>query len=190
MDEIHDTLQENKLLARKFYRIEKALAGSASPDGLFEQLLTQIEREFSVPYAWISLINNGPLSGVIDSLKESAYLKDRINLIDEAALLDLLGGGASPVLANTDLQPFYKLLPKNVKYFIKSIAIAPLTADGAIAGSLNLGDSSPGRYRPGMDTDLLKRLVNSVSLSLSAILARHGEASTPVGENTGGSENI
>lgn len=190
MDEIHETLKENQMLARKFYRLEKALADISLPDRLFEQLLTRIENEFFVPYAWISFINNGPLSGVLNSLKESAYLKDRVNLIDEIALLELLGGGASPVLANKDLQPFYKLLPKNVKYFIKSIAVTPLTADGVLAGSLNLGDYSPERYRPGMDTDLLRRLVNSVSLSLPTLLARKGDALAPAEEKTGENDNL
>ncbi|MBI4632932.1 MAG: DUF484 family protein [Deltaproteobacteria bacterium] len=188
MDEINETLKENQILAHKFERIEKRLEGISSTENLFEHLLVQIEKEFAIPYVWVSIIKNGPLSGIIGRSKELGCLKDRINSIDEAILVELVGQSLSPVLANTDLHPFYKLLPRNIKYFLKSLAVAPLTVNGAIAGSLNLGDYSPGRYRPGMDTDLLQRLVASVSTLLSAIICR--KRSAGANEEAGGADTL
>ncbi len=181
MDEIHETLKENRLLAGKFERVEKRLEGITSPVRLLEHLLGQIEKEFSVPYVWVSLVDTGPLAGTIAALKASALLKDRINVVEKEPFLELTGQGASPVLANRELQPFYKLLPGSVRYFLKSLAVAPLTVNGEIAGSLNLGDYSPGRYRPGMDTDLLRHLTDSVSSQLSAMLAKDEGPAAPDG---------
>ena len=188
MDEIHETLKGNRILAGKFERIEKRLAGLSSVEELFEHLLIEIEKEFAIPYVWVSIISNGPLAGIIGRSKESGHLKDRINSIDETVLAELVGQGLSPVLANKDLYPYYKLLPQNIKYFLKSLAVAPLTVNGALAGSLNLGDYSPGRYRPGMDTDLLQRLVASVSTLLSAVIYR--KACAGANEGTMGADTF
>jgi uncharacterized protein YigA (DUF484 family) len=68
------------------------------------------------------------------------------------------------------MKPFYKLLPRNKKYFIKSLAIAPITLKGEIIGSINHGDSSNLRYQPGMDTSLLEKLAANVSARLANIM--------------------
>jgi uncharacterized protein YigA (DUF484 family) len=190
MDEIHDTLKENQLLARKFEMVEKRLIGISSPVRLFEHLLGQIEKEFSVPFVWVSLTDKGPLSGIAGALKASALLKDRISVVEEAVLLGLTGQAEAPVLANTDLNPFFKLLPGSIKYFLKSLAVVPLTVDGTLAGSLNLGDYSSGRYRPGMDTDLLKHLAGFVSSRLSAAGAPEEASGTPGSGKTGENDGL
>jgi len=68
-------------------------------------------------------------------------------------LFNLVAESTMPRLINDNLKPFYKLLPRNKKYFIKSLAIAPITLNSEIIGSINYGDFSSLRYQPGMDTN-------------------------------------
>jgi diguanylate cyclase (GGDEF)-like protein len=70
------------------------------------------------------------------------------------------------------MKPFYKLLPKNHKYFIKSLAVAPIILKDKIIGSLNLGDYSVSRFKPNMDTFFLSQLAVKVSICLANIIAR------------------
>jgi GAF domain-containing protein len=107
------------------------------------------------------------LSGLLGG---SDILRDRINIIDPGLFHEILPDAARPLLASGDLRPFFRLMPPNVKYFLRSIAIAPLTCDGRLIGSLNHGDASPDRYGSGMETALLDHLARTVSEQLSRLL--------------------
>ena len=85
--------------------------------------------------------------------------------------MEIVANNTKPVLENDNLKPYYKLLPKESKYFIKSIAVAPITLDSEIIGSLNQADFSAIRFQPGMDTSLLEQLAIKVSLCLSNVTA-------------------
>jgi uncharacterized protein YigA (DUF484 family) len=88
------------------------------------------------------------------------------------------------VIASGDLRPFFRLMPPNVKYFIRSLAVAPLALHGRLIGSLNHGDASPERYRPGMDTALLDHLAATVSRRLSDLLPTGENGATGPGEKS------
>ncbi|MCX5840666.1 MAG: DUF484 family protein [Deltaproteobacteria bacterium] len=105
--------------------------------------------------------------------KFSRILKDHVNFIDATVFQNLVTS-TKPVLANKDLQPFYRLFPKNKKYFIKSIAVAPITLNGCMIGSINLGDAASIRYEPGMDTTLLEQLTEVISSCLARLLDTKG----------------
>ena len=171
-EEILKIVKKNEEIARKFSKIETKISLASSASELFEVLLPGIEEEFAIPFVWLSLVTNGKLSSLIETLSSSEIFKDRLNIIEQAAFLDLIAHDTMPVLANDDLKPFYKLFPQSKKFLIKSLAIAPLTLDGDIIGSLNHGDFSRLRYQLGMDTSLLKRLAMKVSSCLSNIMAR------------------
>ena len=102
--------------------------------------------------------------------RASPLLRDRLKIIEQAAFLEIVPDGATPLLVSGDLRPFFRLLPPNRKYFIRSLAVSPLTLHGRLIGSLNHGDSSSERYEPGMDTTLLMHLAQSVSDRLSHLL--------------------
>jgi diguanylate cyclase (GGDEF)-like protein len=51
------------------------------------------------------------------------------------------------------------------------MAIAPITLDGQLIGSLNQADISAKRFQPGIDTSLLEQLAVKVSLCLSNVTA-------------------
>jgi uncharacterized protein YigA (DUF484 family) len=170
MDEASETIRKNKEIAEKFVRIEAELPLFSELKELFEKLLMRLQEEFAIPFVWLSIINRPEVSGLVQSLTASEILRDRLNIIDEAPFLELASLGTTPVLANEELHPFYRLFPKNKKFFIKSIAIAPITLDGQIIGSINYGDAARLRYEPGMDTSLLQHLTGAVSSCLTGLL--------------------
>jgi diguanylate cyclase (GGDEF)-like protein len=168
---ILERLKENEEIAQKFHEIETSILSILNFKDLFEVLLTEIEDKFRVPYTWISFIEKSEVSGLVAALESSAILKERLNIVERELFMELLGPHKKPILVNRNLKPYFKLLPQNRKYFIKSIAVAPITLDGAIIGSLNQADFEAARFQPGMDTTLLERLALKLSLCLSNVTA-------------------
>jgi diguanylate cyclase (GGDEF)-like protein len=169
--EILETLRTNQEIARKFFEIESSILSVFNFKDLFERLLAEIKEKFGIPYVWISMIDKSKISNLVQSLISSEIIKERLNVIDRNTFLDLTENKITPILANDDLKPFYKLLPPKQKYLIRSLAIAPITLDGEIIGSLNHADHSELRYWPGMDTSLLEQLAVKVSICLSNVMA-------------------
>ena len=168
---ITEILKHNEEIARKFFEIEKSILAILNYTDLFEFLLTEIRKKFRVPYVWISVIEKSEVSRFIQTLESSKLLRERMNVIDKKIYGELVGSTTTPLLVNDNLKPYYQLLPKNRKYFFKSLAIAPITLDGEIIGSLNQADVSRVRFQPGIDTSLLERLAVKVSLCLSNVTA-------------------
>jgi uncharacterized protein YigA (DUF484 family) len=160
----------NDEIAGKFRKIKADLAARRSVVELFETLFTEIETEFGVPFVWLSLIRLPETAGLLKNLEASALLRERLNSIEQARFLEIIPDAASPLLVSGDLRPFFSLLPRNRKYFIRSLAVSPITLHSRLIGSMNHGDASPTRYEPGMDTTLLKRLARSVSDRLTRLL--------------------
>jgi diguanylate cyclase (GGDEF)-like protein len=94
-----------------------------------------------------------------------------LNVIDSESFGALVGARTAPLLVNHNLKPYFRLLPKNRKYFVKSMAIAPIYLDGQLIGSLNQADITAKRFQPGIDTSLLEQLAVKVSLCLSNVTA-------------------
>ena len=168
---IIERLKQNEDVTRKFHEIETRILTILDFSDLFEVLLTQIREKFKVPYAWLSMIEKSEVSTLIHALESSEIIKDRLNIIDRKSFFSLVDSNMHPLLVNEDLKPYYKLLPKDYKYFIKSIAIAPISLDGEIIGSLNQADFSSKRFQPGIDTSRLEQLAIKVSLCLSNVTA-------------------
>ena len=168
---ITDILRYNEKIANKFFAIEKRILTILNYTDLFEVLLTEIRKKFKVPYTWISLIEKSEISSFIQTLEASEHLRHRVNIIDKDSFVKLVGTNMTPVLANDNLKPFYSLFPRDKRYFIKSIAVAPISLDGDLIGSLNQADISRKRFQPGIDTSLLEQLAVKVSLCLSNVTA-------------------
>ncbi|MEW6077068.1 MAG: sensor domain-containing diguanylate cyclase [Thermodesulfobacteriota bacterium] len=169
---IYQRLMENEALLKRFYAVEKKILSILSFKDFFEVLLTEIKEQFNIPFVWLSLLKNGSANFLIDSVKTlDESLKSNINLIEKNLFFALIGNQTEPVLANAELKPYFKLLPEGKSYLIKSMAIAPITMDGEVIGSLNHGDASENRFHPNMDTFLLEQLAAKVSLCLSNVTA-------------------
>ena len=180
MMNVPDIPKINEGIARKFRKIEARFALRRSAVELFEALLADIQTEFSIPFVWLSLIRIPEMTGLQKSLEASPLLHDRLNIIENASFLEVVPDSATPLLVSGDLRPFFRLLPSNRKYFIRSLAVSPLTLHGRLIGSLNQGHSSPERYHPGMDTTLLMHLAQSVSDRLSHLLPSEEQSRHPV----------
>ncbi len=172
----------NKRITCKFRKIEARLAFRSSAVELFETLLADIQKEFRIPFVWLSLIRIPEMTGLQKSLEASPFLHDRLNIIENAHFLDVISNGTRPLLASGDLRSFFRLLPPSRKYFIRSLAVSPLTLHGRLIGSLNQGDPSLERYHPGMDTTLLMHLAQSVSKHLRHLLPEEGSSHTAPAE--------
>jgi diguanylate cyclase (GGDEF)-like protein len=107
----------------------------------------------------------------IQELASSKILKERLNLIERKTFLRFINNSTMPILFNDHLERFHKLLPNSQHYPIRSLAIAPLTLDGEIIGSLNQADYDEHRYVPGLDTSLLEELSVKVSICMSNVVA-------------------
>jgi len=165
-----DILKTNDEIARKFRKIEADLALSRNIGELFERLVSGSEEAFGVPFVWLSLLDKPEVEALLAPLRESESLQDRINTLSEASFREIVPDPSRPLLAGGDLRPFFRLMPPNVKYFLRSLAVAPLTRSGCLIGSLNHGDASAQRYRPGMETALLHHLARTVSEEVSRLL--------------------
>ena len=173
MDKTDEIRRINLEISLKFSNIEVHLSQAKSIAGLFETLFAGIEKEFAVPFVWLTLVDSENTAPVIAAVKSSGALKNRLNVIGPALFESILPAGVQPVLANKELQPYYKLLPPANKFFIKSLAVIPFKVNDEIAGSWNNGDVLSDRYMPDMDTGLLQKLGQKVSLRLTELVSGH-----------------
>jgi len=171
IEEVLSNISANEEIAKKFFEIEACILTIGNFKDLFEKLLLLIEEKFSIPHVWISIVRENAVSYLIEALESSPMLKERLNIIKKGVFFELINNRA-PVLVNEELKPFYRFLPKNQKYFAKSLAVVPLVLDGVVIGSLNLGDFSESRFQPDLDTFFLSHLAVKISICLSNVTAR------------------
>jgi len=171
MEKIIETLGKNQEIAQKFFEIETSVLSILNFRDFLEKLLTEIQNKRNIPYVWISLIDGSDVANMIKRSAPSKILRERTNPISRETFLKLTDGSTDPILVNNNLSSFQALIPQSYKNRIQSLAIAPLTLDGEIIGSLNHGDHSPSRYEPEMDTTLLTQLATIVSICLSNVMA-------------------
>jgi uncharacterized protein YigA (DUF484 family) len=171
MQEQFEILKQNDEIRLKYRRIEKGLAEHRNVTDLFGGLLQDMDTEFGIPYLWVSIIDADDISDIVTSINKASILKDRLSMINESSLGEIFGETRTSILANEELKNYYKLLPKNMKFFMKSLAIAPIRLQDRLVGSLNCGDPTSIRYQPGMDTHLLDQLAEQISIRLTILTA-------------------
>jgi diguanylate cyclase (GGDEF)-like protein len=171
INKIMARLQQNYRIAKKFIEIETSILPALNFKELFEMLLSQIREKFHVPYVWITLIDTRDVYGFLKDFDESNILKGRVAFLDRDSFVKITQTRKSCILSNHNLKPYFKLLPKRQKFFIRSLAIIPLFLDGSLIGSLNQADFSKDRFKPGMDTSSIDQLGLKISLCLSNIAA-------------------
>lgn len=153
----------NTKIASGFEKIENKLKETENITDLFEALFAEIEAEFQLPFVWLTMAETAKSAPVIEAVKSSKILKDRLNVIKTELFSEIFFSGLKPILVNNNLRPYYKLFPSNKKYFVKSMAMVPFKMNGEIIGSWNNGDAAQHRFSPDMDTSLLQKLARSLS---------------------------
>jgi len=165
-------IQENETVAKRFHEVETKILSILNFKDFFEVLLTEIQKTFSIPYVWFSMIETSELEKLVKPLLYSEILIKRINMIKRTDFAKIVKNKFEPVLINNNLEAYNNLFPPHNKYEnIKSMAIVPITIDGYLIGSLNQADTSPVRFKPGMDSSLLEQLGIKLSLCLSNVTA-------------------
>ena len=177
IEEGEDIKRINEEIAARFGRIEAGITAAETVVSLLETLIGGIEKEFDVPFVWLTLTDHEKAAKVVAAAQSSNILKNRLSIVSREVLAKLLQDGMKPILANSDLQPFYRLMPPARKYFARSVAIVPLALDGEIIGTWNNGDAVPERYLPDMDSTLLQALAGKISAKLTRLAASKSDAS-------------
>lgn len=171
MKESDEIRRVNLEIAAKFSKIEAEFLRQTTIAGFLETFFAGIEKEFSVPFVWLTAIDSEAAAPLIKAAQSSATLKHKLNVVSPFLFKQILPKGIQPVLANKDLLPYYKLLPAVNKYLVKSLAIVPFRAGEEIVGSWNNGDVRSDRFLPEMETDLLQKIAGKVSSRLEELIA-------------------
>ncbi len=177
LQRILERLRRNEEIAKKFFEIEVSILSINNFKDLFEKLPWEIGEKLSVPYVWMSIIEDGEIKDFIKNLEPTEQLKNRLTIIDKKTFLDLIENDSKPLTLNQDLGHFHLTFPEDQKYLIKSVAIAPITVNDKIIGSFNQGDSSGTRFSPNMDVTFLEQLAVKVSICFSNVMA-HAKVKT------------
>jgi diguanylate cyclase (GGDEF)-like protein len=170
-EDLFDRLKKNEEIAKKFSEIEIRILSVLNFRDLFEVLLDEVQNQFRVPFTWITLIDQSDITRLVQSIADSKVFRTRMRLVDRKTITHLIGKQSKPILINENLDFYRKLFPIEANNSIKSMAVAPISLDGEIIGSLNQADFSKERFQPGIDTSLLEQLATKVSLCMSNVTA-------------------
>lgn len=165
-----ERLKKNEEIARKFNEIEISILSILNFEDFFERLLFQIADKFSIPHIWLSFIRESTICDQIKDCRRNKGLKSSMTFVSQERFVSIIRD-QKPVLANRDIAMFKDLMPAALTEPLGSIAIAPITLDGKLVGSINQADMDVHRFEPGIDTSLLEQLAQKVSLCLSNVSA-------------------
>lgn len=168
-------LKRNEDIYRRFFEIETEILTILDFGALFERLVSLIKTKFEVGQAWIAIVRDGDVAGMLDNLDASGDVAGHLVLVDREEAMRAFGAAgracSAPLLVNRDLERFRFLVPPGLDMAGGSMALAPLTLDGKLAGCLVQADADPARFSPDMDSTLLSQLAVKVSLCLSNVTA-------------------
>jgi diguanylate cyclase (GGDEF)-like protein len=166
-----ERLKQNEIVARRFHEIEISILTILNFKDFVENLLSEISSKFSVPFTWISIIDESSIVKYLQNIDNSTLLSQSTAFLSNEQFRSITHNRLKPLLANKDLDLFKDLIPEAADYEIGSIAVAPITLDGEVVGSINQADKNIYRFEPGIDTTLLEQLALKVSLCLSNVMA-------------------
>lgn len=167
---LFERLKKNEEIAKKFNEIEISILSILNFEDFFERLLCQITDKFSIPHIWLSIIRESVIYEQLKNSSGSEGLKSAITFVAQDRFFSIIKD-RKILLTNRNLAFFKNLMPDTLAESIESLAIAPITLDGKLVGSINLADVDVRRFEPGIDTSLLEQLAQKVSLCLSNVTA-------------------
>ena len=145
-DELVATLRHNEKIVRKLFDIEGRILGTTRFRDLFENLLAQIEQQFNIPHAWLTLVHDEAITSLIADLQQSTQTRNHLVIVDASSFSAITRGSLEPLLANTGLDRYAPLVPPAFRGSLGSIAVAPIRFEGRIIGSFNQGDTDRARF--------------------------------------------
>ncbi|GAB3480696.1 diguanylate cyclase [Marinomonas epiphytica] len=173
IDELIDNVRRNEQIALKFFEIERCILSIGRCDQFVSTLTKEVQKQFNVPYVWVNLINEAPLSHLAESLEKMPDLRDRVLFTQRRHMIDIIKSGNKTILVNSDLERCREIIPDTYRSIISSVAISPLTMDGELVGFFCQADADSSRYDAATkDTFLLDQLAIKISICLSNVSAR------------------
>ncbi|MFI8619584.1 MULTISPECIES: diguanylate cyclase [Marinomonas] len=173
INELIDNVRHNEAIALKFFEIERCILSIGRCDQFVSTLTKEVQKQFNVPYVWVNLINEAPLSHLIDTLEKTPDLRDRVLFTRRRVMIDVIKSGNKTVLLNHNLAACSEIIPPVYRDIISSVAVSPLTIDGELVGLFCQADSDSTRYDAATkDTFLLDQLAIKISICLSNVTAR------------------
>ena len=158
-------------IEKKLRSIETQILSIVNFRDFFEVLLNEVKKQFTIPYTWITLIAEYDIATFIQTSGTCDDLESNLTIIEREIFLKLIGTTSKPLLAKDNLKRYYPLFPPDSSYFIQSLAIAPISLDGTVIGSLNLADFASTRFHHRTYAQLLELLAIKISISLSNVTA-------------------
>lgn len=166
-------VRENEHIARKFFEIERCILSIGRCDQFVSSLTKEIEDKFNVPYVWVNLINEAPLAHLIDTIERVPELSDKVIFTRRTYMVNVIKSGAKTILINTNIEDYKSIIPSTYHGVVASLAVSPLTIDGALVGLFCQADNHVERYDPKTkDTFLLDQLAIKISICLANVSAR------------------
>lgn len=173
INELIDNVRHNEEIARKFFEIERCILSIGRCDQFVSTLTKEVQKQFSVPYVWVNLINEAPLSHLIESLEKTTDLRDKVLFTRRRSMIDIIKSSNKTILVNTNLSRCWDIIPPVYRDIVSSLAISPLTIDGELVGLFCQADSDSTRYDAATkDTFLLDQLAIKISICLNNVTAR------------------
>lgn len=173
INQLIENVRENERIALKFFEIERCILSIGRSDQFVSTLTKEIEKQFDVPYVWVNLINEAPLAHFVETLERVPELFDRVIFTRRTHMIDIIKSNSKTVLVNSNMDKYRPITPPVYYEVVRSLAISPLTIDGALVGLFCQADSNAERYNPiTKDTFLLDQLATKISLCLSNVTAR------------------
>ncbi len=169
--EIYRVLTRNQAIAEKFFRIESEILTISNFRDFFDRLMASVQDVFDIPHAWLSVIEQSAMAKTLHELAAAEAFTGRVAFIDWHRFSEVCPDPEMLTLANRDMQRFAPILPEGMDTPPASLAVVPLTLDGKLVGSLNLGDDDKGRYHENMETFFLSQLSVKISLCLTNVAA-------------------
>jgi len=158
-------------IEKKLREIETKILSIVNFKDFFEVLLNEIKEKFTISFAWITLIGENDITTLIQAEGTCDDLENQMTIIEREIFLNLIGTTSKPLLVKDDLKAYYPLFPPKSSYFIKSLAISPISLDGTVIGSLNLADFTTMRFQHRTYAQFLELLAIKTSISLSKVTA-------------------
>ncbi len=105
----------NEDLAARFAKVEATIASAPTMAGLFEALVEGIEREFAVPFVWLTFMDRPGVDVLTRCRGRVGHFEKQVQRHFAGASGTNSCRRAESRSSNQNLQPFYKLMPpKNI----------------------------------------------------------------------------
>jgi diguanylate cyclase (GGDEF)-like protein len=170
-----DTVQHNERTLRRFQNVELRLIGAQDFASFLDTLFSHLPQEFSLASVTLWLDDRAPMLLELlepTALRELDYVSLKTSREGGLAAQGLCEGGRPWLGKVRELDDIARRVIFGEGQTPASAIVLPLAAGGTVSGYLCLCSDDPGRFGPGMATDILERFASIVTASLDNVAHR------------------